>query len=103
MAVSDVGIVVVDGKGALVLADQLAEVYRRAFGAPDHDPDESARRFLVSNCPKTEADSMRHLRNGQVVGLGYGYTGQRGYGRPHSTPPERTAASTAPLQTSELE
>jgi ribosomal protein S18 acetylase RimI-like enzyme len=80
---ADVRIVVVDGEKALALAEQLAQVYRRAFGAPGYDePEESVRRFLDEQLPShTTRDGFRCAiarSSDQVIGFGYGYTGQRG-------------------------
>jgi ribosomal protein S18 acetylase RimI-like enzyme len=83
MTQADVRIVVVDGEEALALAEQLTHVYRRAFGAPGYDePEESVRRFHDEQLPKhATRDGFRCAiarSSDQVIGFGYGYTGQRG-------------------------
>jgi ribosomal protein S18 acetylase RimI-like enzyme len=78
-----VEIALVDGADAVALADELAAVYARAFGAPGYDePPEAAERFRTESLPKHAGrDGFRCAlaRDGaRIVGFAYGYTGHRG-------------------------
>jgi broad specificity phosphatase PhoE len=74
---------VLDGPGALGIADEVERVYRAAFGAPGYE--ESAtdvRRFMAESLPTHASRAgfrMVTLRLGpDLQGLAYGYTGERG-------------------------
>jgi len=71
------------GKDALDLADELAAVYRAAFGAPGYDePPEAAERFRTEQLPHhADRAGFRCVIariDDWVVGFAYGYTGDFG-------------------------
>jgi ribosomal protein S18 acetylase RimI-like enzyme len=71
------------GPEILDRADELADVYRQAFGAAGYDePEESVNRFLVEQLPvHASREGFRcavAIRDGDLVGFAYGYTGQVG-------------------------
>jgi broad specificity phosphatase PhoE/GNAT superfamily N-acetyltransferase len=72
-----------DGAAALAMRDELVEVYRAAFTAPPYDEtEESVQRFAAETLPKhAERDGFRLVTlrlAGDLVGWGYGYTGEHG-------------------------
>lgn len=74
---------VLDGAAATAVADELAAVYRAAFGAPGYDePPEAAERFRAEQLARhVERSGFRCVTlrvGGRLVGFGYGYTGERG-------------------------
>jgi ribosomal protein S18 acetylase RimI-like enzyme len=83
-------LIVADRDTALAAADELAAVYRRAFGAPGYDePPEAAERFRTEQLPRhADRDGFRCViarrgggagrAGGAVVGFAYGYTGASG-------------------------
>jgi ribosomal protein S18 acetylase RimI-like enzyme len=73
-----------EADGVLALTDQLAAVYRSAFGSPEYaETEDDVRRFAAEQLPA-------HVRRpgfriavavadgGEVVGFAYGYRGERG-------------------------
>jgi broad specificity phosphatase PhoE/GNAT superfamily N-acetyltransferase len=76
-------LVVVDGGSALTMRDEIVEVYRAAFSPPPYnEPDDSVQRFATETLPRhASRDGFRlaALRLGDdLVGWGYGYTGEHG-------------------------
>jgi ribosomal protein S18 acetylase RimI-like enzyme len=74
---------VLDDGAALHCVDELALVYRAAFGAPGYDePEERIRAFATSTLPKHAArDGFRLAairESARLRGFAYGFTGGRG-------------------------
>jgi ribosomal protein S18 acetylase RimI-like enzyme len=74
---------VLDGPAAVAIADELADVYRRAFTAPGYDePEASVERFrseqLLAHAARDGFRCATLRRGGELVGFAYGYTGSRG-------------------------
>jgi broad specificity phosphatase PhoE/GNAT superfamily N-acetyltransferase len=76
-------VAVLDGAAALGIADEVERVYEAAFGAPGYDETEAdVRRFMDETLPTHASRAgfrMVTLRLGaDLLGLAYGYTGERG-------------------------
>ena len=76
-------VAVLDGPGALAVADEIVEGYRAAFTAPGYDEtDDQVRSFGTETLPKHagyEGFRLATVREaGTLLGFGYGYTGQPG-------------------------
>ncbi|HEX2499780.1 MAG: GNAT family N-acetyltransferase [Actinomycetes bacterium] len=71
------------GKDVLELANELAAIYRAAFGAPGYnEPPEAAERFRTEQLPghadRTGFRCVVARLDGRVVGFAYGHTGEFG-------------------------